>query len=132
MVQAPLILIGYWRSPGDERWPDPANFVDAELDTAERSVIGDYVQRGEVVWGFGGVSTCRICGCENGSLELSDGTYIWPDGFAHYVLHHDVRPPERFISHALSTLDALAEAGRQAIRDESWWSSLSNRTTPHE
>lgn len=35
----------------------------------------------------------------NGRLELTDGTFIWPDGLAHYVRDHAVRLPATFVSH---------------------------------
>jgi hypothetical protein len=36
-----------------------------------------------------------------GSTCRSDGTFVWPEGFAHYLEEHAVRPPQEFIQHAL-------------------------------
>jgi hypothetical protein len=64
-----------------------------------------------------GWSECRICGAENGSGERVDGSYLWPDGLAHYVRDHAVRLPREFIVHVLE---------QQVDRDNSdldadWW-----------
>jgi len=37
-----------------------------------------------------------------GANCLSDGTFIWPEGFPHYLEVHAVRPPEAFVKHVLS------------------------------
>ena len=68
-----------------------------------------------------GYSPCRICGQQNGALELSDGVFVWPDGLAHYVSDHLVKPPQEFVVHALAALASLEEAGR----NEQWWTSAS-------
>jgi hypothetical protein len=49
-----------------------------------------------------GWSECRICGCINGSRDLTDGVYLWPEGFSHYVRVHNIKPSERFIKHVLA------------------------------
>lgn len=123
MVQPELILIGYWRSEvgdgcaADGQWPSPTDFVDPGWDEDDRDQVADYLARGFVIRAYMGYSPCRICGRDNGSLELSDGTYVWPEGLAHYLVEHGVRPPEPFVSHVLTMIEALEAAGR----DETWW-----------
>lgn len=39
-----------------------------------------------------------------GAACLSDGQFIWPEGLAHYVDKHFIRPPEEFVQHALQEL----------------------------
>ena len=113
----PLRLIGYWAGPTAPDWPDPKNFVDATWDRHERDVIADYLRCGFIYRAFGGLSTCRFCGQQNGALELSDGVWLWPDGLAHYVDDHSVRLPVEFVDHALDYLDRLGESDR----DTEWW-----------
>ncbi|ONH32489.1 hypothetical protein [Pseudofrankia asymbiotica] len=117
MARSGLILIGYWAGKGAEGWPSPGDFIDANWDADERDLVADYLRRGFVHGAYMGVSPCRICGRDNGSLELSDGTYVWPEGLAHYLTDHGVRPPKPFVAHVWATIDALEAAGR----DESWW-----------
>ena len=64
--------------------------------------------------------TCRICGAQNGSLELTDGVFLWPEGLAHYVTAHAVRLPAAFVEHVRSFMDEI----ESAHVDETWWRSL--------
>jgi len=97
--------------------------VDTAWDPDEREVVGHYLNHGLAVVAYMGFSTCRICGRENGNLDLSDGQYIWPSGFAHYVEEHGVRPPQAFIGHVEQMLDEL----ETAPRDATWWKSLARK-----
>jgi hypothetical protein len=120
MVRPELILLGYWSIGADSPWPSPTSFMDADWDTDERELIVEYLRRGFVARTYMGYSTCRICGQQNGALELSDGVFVWPDGLAHYVSDHLVRPPKEFVDHALAALAAIEEADR----DELWWTNI--------
>ena len=83
----------------------------------ERYVTALYLSSGTIARTCMGYATCRVCGRANGSMELSDGIYIWPEGLAHYLEAHDVRLPTAVVGHAIARMDALESA---AI-DESWW-----------
>ena len=37
-----------------------------------------------------------------GSWDLTDGTWVWPEGLAHYIEAHGVILPEEFVDRALS------------------------------
>ena len=113
-----LVLIGYWDGPQtDHSWPVPQDFVDSGWDEEERDLVATYLTTGLIVRAYMGFSRCRMCGRENGNLELSDGVFVWPDGLAHYVADHGVRPPDRFVCHVLEMVDSL----EGAERDEQWW-----------
>ncbi|MFI5707785.1 hypothetical protein [Kribbella sp. NPDC051620] len=72
-----------------------------------------------------GYSPCRLCdSTTNGSLELSDGVYVWPEGLKHYVSDHGLRPPRSFVEHVIEMSEAFEDAGR----DESWWRSQTKRS----
>jgi len=116
-----LILLGYWNGDGVSRpWPRPEEFVDSEWDLDERDLVADYLGRGFVARSCMGLSRCRLCGEQNGALELTDGFFVWPEGLAHYVHEHGVRPPARFVGHAVRR----TEAWEIAERDEEWWRSV--------
>jgi hypothetical protein len=117
MVRPELILIGYWAGERAAGWPSPRDFVDESWDSDTRDQVVDYLQRGFVVRAYMGYSPCRMCGRNNGDLELSDGTFVWPDGLVHYVVDHAVRPPQKFVTHVLSEIASYETAGRE----ESWW-----------
>jgi hypothetical protein len=117
---ARLTLIGYWAGPDTTgSWPSPVDFVDLGWDQDDRDYVSSYLAEGRVVWGFMGYSPCRFCGVDNGDLELSDGTYLWPSGLAHYLIEHGVRLPDEFVEHAYARTESL----EQASRDEKWWAS---------
>jgi hypothetical protein len=116
-MSARLIRIGYWGdgTPGD--YPDPRALIDYDVDSLERETVVDYLARGIAARPYLGVASCRICGMPLGSLELSDGTYLWPEGLAHYVGEHRVRLPTAFVDHVNARVTELEEA--QA--DDDWW-----------
>ena len=57
-----------------------------------------------------------------GSMDQSDGTYIWPKGLIHYIKEHDVWLPSEFVEHAFSGEN---ENNSNLINsrdiDYSWW-----------
>lgn len=113
-----LMRIGYWRSGSGLRCPDPATFVDLSWDAHDRQKIIAYLRSGTVPWVAAGQSTCRMCGVTNGSAEFTDGTYVWPEGLAHYVDEHHVRLPEAVLEHIRRRWDELLE---ESIVDDEWW-----------
>jgi len=76
--------------------PDPAQHIDEAWDEREREVVGTYLANGTIVRSYLGCSSCRICRQVNGSAELTDGLYLWPEDLAHYVNEHAVRLPSAF------------------------------------
>ena len=106
---AQLSLIGYWRADGDSTsdLPDPHEWVDTEWDEGERDATWFYFATGTLFRTYMGYSPCRFCGIDNGAVEYTDGTYVWPEGLAHYIYDHAVRLPEELVSHARTRLDAL-------------------------
>jgi hypothetical protein len=118
-----LILLGYWSSESEQSLPNPVDMVAGRLTDEDRDDASDYLRRGFIVRAYMGQSSCRMCGASNGSLELSDGTYVWPEGLAHYVSEHNVRLPGSFLTHLRQRSLALEAA---QIND-TWWRSLSLR-----
>jgi hypothetical protein len=116
-LSVPLVRIGYWRGDQAPGWPDPRVFVDPAWDASERERVADHLRRGFVARAYLGKSTCRLCGDAVGSLELSDGVFIWPEGLGHDVEVHDVRLPQRFVDH----VGCYTEAIEDADVDEDWW-----------
>lgn len=64
-----------------------------------------------------GKSRCRLCGELVGSLELSDGVFVWPEGLVHYLDAHEVRLPQRFVTHVMARSEELGTAEI----DDDWW-----------
>ena len=94
-----LKAIGYWRSKSEPDLPDPKDYIGnkTNLTSNGRKVIAKYLDAyGNAKVHWRGWSNCRICGKYNGTRCMSDGVYIWPEGFGHYILEHDLNPPPEF------------------------------------
>jgi hypothetical protein len=105
--------------------PDPHRFVDRGWPLSERHSVARHLERGTLVNQYRGLSPCRFCGQLNGSAELTDGAFCWPEGLAHYLFEHDVRLPPRFVSHVHESPHRVHDAPRPAFdkmgqRDRSW------------
>jgi hypothetical protein len=103
------IKVGFWKGLDpkydDGAYPDVRIFVDPSWDRAERNKVIGYVSDSRFLGSqYRGWSDCRVCGKMNGSADYTDGVYVWPEGFAHYLREHAVRPPSAFIAHVLKRL----------------------------
>lgn len=102
--------VGYWAPHAggfslERALPRPQDHVDPSWSKAERNGVLSFLMiAGRLHDTEYGCSTCRICGRENGNKTFSDGVYMWPEGFAHYLSEHGVKPPQEFIQHALRRL----------------------------
>ena len=127
-----LHRIGYWiRSLDDDIFPPPHEFVSND-DASVRKIVADYLDAGTMVEAYCGAAWCRfLCGRrQNGSCELSDGYWIWPEGLSHYVRDHNVRLPQEFLSDVLAggPLQAIpVEQRPEAPTDCSFWKEWSSR-----
>lgn len=104
--------IGYWAADKDPAkcsyarkgisLPWPGDYVDTSWDPQERAAVVAYLESVHDVVAWCGRSYCRL-GCAEsiamGSTDKGDGVYVWPEGFAHYVEVHGVKPPQEFIDH---------------------------------
>ena len=115
-----LRRLGFWCSASQPDWPDPKDLVDAaSYDELTRDILVHYLEGGQrVPWAYGGPSFCRLCDQPNGAGEFTDGTFIWPEGLAHYVRDHFVRLPDEVVTRALSWAAPESWEGRI---DDSWW-----------
>jgi len=87
----------------EAKLPRVFDWVDDTWASIERKRVLVYVKdtrfRSTACFGW---STCRICGKENGSADFTDGRWKWPEGLAHYIADHNVRPPEPFVRYVLA------------------------------
>jgi hypothetical protein len=105
--------------------PKAQDHVDATWDADERSLVAAYLLDEQFEnESYRGMSQCRFCGCFNGSRDYTDGTYLWPQGLAHYLIAHEVKPPQDFIDHVLAKRRPKKEpsdgARRAALRDPNY------------
>jgi hypothetical protein len=118
-----LIRMGYWHSDREPHLPHPDRFVDRGWDPDERRLTADYLSGGYPILHMMGYSPCRMCSLEaNGASELTDGTFLWPEGLVHYITEHGVRLPSAFVEHAVGRFMELDEAAVRAHQEplEHW------------
>lgn len=100
-----LKSIGFWPEKYDEYHP-PLFLVDAAFDESNCKKITEYLTQGEELFAWLGFSHCRFrCEVENdemGCRDLTDGEWVWPEGFSHYIQNHKLSLPIDFIEHIKS------------------------------
>jgi len=100
--------VGYWKDGPVDWRPNPALLVDrAWAESDEGKAVIAYLKSPTVTVReayFGG-SWCRFhCSrpdSQMGSRDMTDGTWIWPEGLVHYVEDHGVRLPAEFVAHVM-------------------------------
>jgi hypothetical protein len=101
-----LKRVGFWWSDYEPALPHPREYVDQAWDPSERDLAITYLEQCYyLTWIACGYSWCRF-GCwggkswhELGHGEYTDGVWLFPEGFPHYVRHHAVKPPADFLEH---------------------------------
>lgn len=83
-------------APYKESWPGKKRFVSRLTKLEEKNEPLTYR----------GSSTCRLCGCRNGSEEYTVKSWTWPAGLLHYITEHNVRPSLAFEEFVVGDLDA--------------------------
>ncbi|KKN60310.1 hypothetical protein LCGC14_0533600 [marine sediment metagenome] len=104
-----LKALGYWKSGSEPNLPDPKDFIGTWDNEKIKRLVINYVKNAQATLHWKGWSECRFkCSSSDiGSSCLSDGTYVWPEGFYHYLEAHNVIPPIEFIMHALVETNKL-------------------------
>jgi hypothetical protein len=96
---------------GEFALPIPTSYIDRDWNATERAIVIAYLNRGKEWEAWKGSSYCRFgCQINNGSTDLTDGIYVWPEGFAHYVECHGVKPSQEFLDHILGNDPAIISA----------------------
>jgi len=67
--------------------------------------INEFVKRLRIVenktpnFSYMGYSQCRVCGIRNGTKTYYTDLFAWPEGYAHYIEEHGVKPSSAFVLH---------------------------------
>jgi len=118
-----LRLVGYWKEHLDDELPFPQE-LERENDSNVRERVATYLDAGTRRLGYMGYSFCRYgCSKHNGSCELTDGKWTWPEGLSHYVRTHTIAlPPELVADACAGERRALLGAADAKIEvDLSYW-----------
>lgn len=128
-MHKPLIGLGFWRSLLEPNLPDPAWFVKNWQTASKQAKVLQYLRQGQPKIFWMGYSWCRFrCGVATsgmGTADLTDGTYCWPEGLAHYLEQHGVRLPDAFVDHvdrqASFPMLAATDVPEICAIDMTWW-----------
>jgi hypothetical protein len=60
-----------------------------------------WLKRGTVLHQWRGHHTCLLCGDFTGSADLGFDLWQWPEGYAHYVEVHGVKPPPAILAYTI-------------------------------
>jgi hypothetical protein len=107
--------VGYWIDPGlpdTGVWRAIPQVILAKLGPRPPDPqLVSYLRRGHRFELWRGWSWCRFhCGVEGqpmGHADLTDGTWVWSEGLAHYVEAHGLALPDEFVE--------LAQANRGLV-----------------
>jgi len=64
-----------------------------------------------------------------GSCDLTDGTWVSPEGLWHYVDVHSVRLPDEFVEHAAASDFKVLHSTFDLDHDISFWLDWCRRNT---
>ena len=127
-----LKAIGFWIGDlRDESYPAPQELVGALPEERRRSLT-HYLESGAIFRQYLGYAWCRfVCGASTesgaarmdtrlGTQDLTDGTWVWPEGLAHYVREHGIVLPEEFMEQAASGTPPTTPNPAEPVEAEFW------------
>ena len=85
---------------GQPLLPHPNRLIEVLGHCSYDQRVLAYVDGGIEVAVCMGYSTCRCCDIadeEMGSRDLTDGTWVWPEGLSHYLRVHKLPLPNAFL-----------------------------------
>jgi hypothetical protein len=95
-LQPLLDLLGV--VPGGRQYGQPKDHVRSDVPLEDREELVRALQLrssmhptgGDVLMGYLGYATCRICRKQLGTRDFFGHGFVWPEKADHYVLIHDV------------------------------------------
>lgn len=106
--------IGFWAPP--DEYPNvltETNNPWGKNNPLQLGAVVWHLEHGIVVARYSGMSKCLICEKPLGNVDMSDQVYCWPQGYEHYLMEHEVKPPDDFIAH----IELLNEISPQLGKD---------------
>lgn len=130
-----LKTVGYWKDYDCRKCPQPQWLVRTGWHSQDLDRIVAYLRAGQRCFTYFGFSQCRfrncpdkVCRKQNGSKDVTDGVWIWPEGLAHYVECHSVILPEEFVATMIQKdwvvprhLPEASEHNETIELDEEFW-----------
>src|ERR1043165_3334922 len=95
--------IGYWRQAKDSNYSNLPWPEEGRLPLETKQKVVEFLNKGKMNAAWMGYSTCRICGKLNGTTCLTNGEFVYPEGYSHYILDHNIMPDIDLLSKILTT-----------------------------
>ena len=111
--------VGFWSRDASTSTAEGLPFPEPSVipSRLKRRLV-DYLRAGSAFAHYKGLSNCRLCSkWDNGSAELTDGVWKWPEGLSHYIDVHGVMLPEEFVKHAVPQGDDEATSKEKLYWD---------------
>lgn len=100
--------VGFWTNPANESgynevvraWEESQR---RPMSTAEYKAVLSYIEQSKAKTHYFGFAICRGCGCELGHSDMisPDGLFLFPEKYEHYIIKHQIVPPNNFIRAAM-------------------------------
>lgn len=108
------ICVGFWKSKENLNLPVPIPQKEKwkrqdRMWRALEFVEGRYARQKV----FKGESTCRCCRKPNGNTEYVLGDWVWPGGLKHYLYHHNITLPKKFVGFILKEYQAAIDESKR-------------------
>ncbi len=113
-----LYAIGFWKDSETSKYPKPK----VKAVPMERHIeIAEHLEKGTVAQSYRGISSCRVCGCMNGSTDMVTRHFVYPAGLSHYIREHNVHLPEWATKLLLEEIDGkIANLTTEEIKNQTW------------
>jgi len=89
-IENEICYIGYFPSNNVKEIVSKAKQI--KITDELKNLIIETVKNGEVYRSYRGFSTCRICRKMLGSQDLKYKEFVFPYGWEHYIVEHDILP----------------------------------------
>lgn len=100
--------IGYWKS-SSYTFAGIAEVIAArgKMTREEINAVIKYIEMSKGGRRSRGCANCRACNNRLGScdMETPDERFVFPQRYEHYILVHEVRPPQLFIDAAIEWIN---------------------------
>lgn len=105
-----LRKVGFWHSEKEADLPMPVADTDTLTDE-QRTALLSFLRAGRILLRYMGCSWCRLAphnGCTegdwlDGSADMTDGVWLWPEALPHYIELHRVALPVEFVEYVMET-----------------------------
>jgi hypothetical protein len=105
-IEQQTMKVGFWSGNGD----DNHEYPDVDESINETKIEDKFLDQLKLVEKYSyrqvymGYSECRVCDKEdNGDSDFTthDMSFIFPDGYRHYIEEHNIHPPENFYDYVM-------------------------------